>query len=65
MKPVGLISMGVLLLLGTVGPTRAQQEQQSEDKPRRHEQKPKPEKRQEAKPQKQEERQANGQQEQE
>lgn len=65
MKPVGLISMGVLLLLGTVGPTCAQQEQQPEDKTRKQEQKPKPEKQQEAKPQKQEERQANGQQEQE
>jgi flagellar motor protein MotB len=57
--------MGVLLLLGTVGPTCAQQEQQPEDKPHKQEQKPKPEKQQEAKPQKQEERQAKGQQEQE
>ena len=65
MKPVGLISMGVLLLLGTVGPTCAQQEQQPEDKPHKQEQKPKPETQQEAKPQKQEERQAKGQQEQE
>src|SRR5260370_39840405 len=65
MKPVGLIGMAVLLLLGTVGPTYAQQEQQQEDKSQKHEQKAKPEKQQEAKPQKQEEQQAKGQQEQE
>jgi hypothetical protein len=62
MKSVGLISMVVLLLLGTVGPTYAQQEQQQEDKRQKQEQKPKPEKQQEAKPQKQEEPQAKGQQ---
>ena len=62
MKPVGLIGMAVLLLLGTVGPTYAQQEQQQEDKRQKQEQKPKPEKQQEAKPQKQEEQQAKGQQ---
>jgi hypothetical protein len=62
MKPVGLIRMVVLLLLGTVGPTYAQQGQQQEDKRQKQEQQPKPEKQQEAKPQKQEEPQANGQQ---
>jgi hypothetical protein len=61
MKSVGLIRMVVLLLLGTVGPTYAQ-EQQQEDKRQKQEQKPKPEKQQEAKPQKQEEQQAKGQQ---
>jgi hypothetical protein len=61
MKPVGLIRMVVLLLLGTV-PTYAQQEQQQEDKRQKQEQKPKPEKQQEAKPQKQEEQQAKDQQ---
>ena len=61
MKPVGLIHLVVLLLLGTVGPTYAQQEQQQEDKRQKQEQ-PKPEKQQEAKPQKQEEQQAKGQQ---
>ena len=65
MKPVGLIGMAVLLLLGTVGPTYAQQEQQQEDKRQKQEQKAKPEKQQEAKPQKQEEQQAKSQQEQE
>jgi hypothetical protein len=62
MKSVGLIRMVVLLLLGTVGPTYAQQEQQQEDKRQKQEQKPKPEKQQEAKPQKQEEQQAKDQQ---
>ena len=62
MKPVGLIRMVVVLLLGTVGPTYAQQEQQQEDKRQKQEQKPKPEKQQEAKPQKQEEQQAKDQQ---
>jgi hypothetical protein len=62
MKPVGLIRIVVLLLLGTVGPTYAQQEQQQEDKRQKQEQKPKPEKQQEAKPQKQEEQQAKDQQ---
>jgi flagellar motor protein MotB len=71
MKPVGLISM--VVLLGTVGPTSyAQQppppppqQQQPEDKQHKQEQKPKPEKEPEAKPQKQEEGQAKDQQEQE
>jgi hypothetical protein len=62
MKPVGLIRMVVLLLLGTVGSTYAQQEQQQENKRPKQEQQPKPEKQQEAKPQKQEEQQAKGQQ---
>ena len=62
MKPIGLISMGVLLLLGTVGAAYAQQEQQPEDKPHKQDQKPKPEKQQEAKPQKQKEQQAKSQQ---
>ena len=62
MKPVGLIRMVVLLLLGTVGPTYAQQEQQQEDKRQKQEQKPKPEKQQEAKPQKQKQQQEKGQQ---
>jgi len=65
MKPLGLIRMVVLLLLGTVGPTYAQQGQQQEDKRQKQEQKAKPEKQQEAKPQKQEEQQGKGQQEQE
>ena len=66
MKPVGLIRMVVLLLLGTVGPTYPQQEkQQQEDKRQKQEQKTKPEMQQEAKPQKQEEQQAKSQQEQE
>lgn len=62
MKSVGLIRMLVLLLLGTVGPTYAQQEQQQEDKRQKQEQPPKPEKQQEAKPQKQDEQQTKGQQ---
>ena len=57
-----LIRMVVLLLLGTVGPTYAQQEQQQEDKRQKQEQKPKPEKQQEAKPQKQKQQQEKGQQ---
>ena len=65
MKPLGLIRMVVLLLLGTVGPTYAQQGQQQEDKRQKQEQKAQPEKQQEAKPQKQEEQQGKGQQEQE
>jgi hypothetical protein len=54
MKPIRLISTGALVLfLGTIAPTYAQQEQQT-----------KPEKQQEAKPAKQEQQQAKGQQEQ-
>jgi hypothetical protein len=69
MKPVGLISVVVLLILGTVGPTYAQQEQQPEKqeqkaKPQKQEQQAKPEKQQEAKPQKHEQQQAKGEQEQ-
>lgn len=46
MKPVGLVSTGVLLLfLGAVAPTYAQEEH--------HEQEAKPEKQQQAKPEKQ------------
>src|SRR5450631_2135453 len=47
MKPVGIISIGVLLLLlGTVGPTYAQQDQNQEAKPPKQVQQSKPEKRQ-------------------
>lgn len=47
MKPVGIISIGVLLLLlGTVGPTHAQQDQNQEAKPPKQVQQSKPEKRQ-------------------
>ena len=50
MKPVELISTGVLLLLlGTVAPMYAQQEQQQEAKPQKQEQEAKPEKQQKAK----------------
>jgi hypothetical protein len=50
MKPVGLISTGVLLLLlGTVAPTYAQQEQQQEAKPQKQEQQAKPKQQQRAK----------------
>ena len=76
MRPVGLISMGVLvLLLGAVAPAFALQEQRQEEaKPQKQEQQAKPQKQQEAKPQKQEQqakparqeqRQAKGQQRQE
>ena len=56
MKPVSLISTGVLfLLLGTVAPTYAQQEQhEQEAKPEKQEQQARPEKQQQAKPAKQE-----------
>ena len=56
MKPVGLISTGVLvLLLGVVAPMFALQEQRQEEaKPQKQEQQAKPQKQQEAKPQKQE-----------
>jgi len=56
MRPVGLISMGVLvLLLGAVAPAFALQEQRQEEaKPQKQEQQAKPQKQQEAKPQKQE-----------
>jgi flagellar motor protein MotB len=66
MKPIRLISTGVLVLfLGTIAPTYAQQEQhEQEAKPEKQEQQTKPEKQQEAKPAKQEQRQAKGQQEQ-
>jgi hypothetical protein len=57
MKPVGLISAGVLLLLiGAVAPTFAQQDQKDQD-PAKQEQQAKPEKQQEAKPAKQEKQQ--------
>jgi len=47
MKPVGIISIGVLLLfLGTVGPTYAQKDQNQEAKPPKQVQQSKPEKRQ-------------------
>jgi hypothetical protein len=71
MKPLSFISTGVLLLLlGAVAPTYAQQEQhQQEAKPQKQEQQAKPEKQQqEAKPAKQEQQQqqqAKGQQQQE
>ena len=68
MKPASFISTGVLLLLlGAVAPTYAQQEQhQQESKPQKQEQQAKPEKQQqEAKPARQEQQQqAKGQQEQ-
>ena len=56
MKPVSLISTGVLfLLLGTVAPTYAQEEQhEQEAKPEKQEQQARPEKQQQAKPAKQE-----------
>src|SRR5215472_5068196 len=44
MKPLGLIRMVVLLLLGTIGPTYARQGQQQEDKRQKQEQKAQPEK---------------------
>src|ERR1019366_3625374 len=47
MKPVGIISTGVLLLLlGSVAPTYAQQDQQQEAKPPKQVQQAKPEKQQ-------------------
>ena len=66
MKPVGLISAGILvLLLGAVAPTFALQEQRQEEaKPQKQEQQAKPQKQQEAKPQRQEQQQAKGQQQQ-
>jgi hypothetical protein len=68
MKPVGLISTGVLLfLLGTVAPTYAQQEQHEQNaKPSKQEQQAKPKKQRQAKGQqgRQRQQQANGQQEQ-
>ncbi len=66
MKPIKLISTGVLVLfLGTIAPTYAQQEQhEQEAKPEKQEQQTKPGKQQEAKPAKQEQQQAKGQQEQ-
>jgi hypothetical protein len=67
MKPVGLIGAGVLLLLGAIAPTYAQQEQHEQDaKPPKQEQQAKPEKQQQQdKSSKQEhQQQAKGQQEQ-
>jgi flagellar motor protein MotB len=69
MKPIGLISAGVLLLLlGAVAPTYAQQEQhQQEAKPEKQEEQAKPEKQQQQQAQRakqQEQQQAKGQQEQ-
>jgi hypothetical protein len=65
MKPVGLITTGVLfLLLGTLAPSYAQQDQhQQEDKGSKQEQKAKPEKQQQqAKPTTRPQQQAQGQQ---
>jgi len=67
MKPVGLISTGVLLLLlGAVAPAYAQQERHEQDaKAPKQEQQAKPEKQQQrAKPARQKQQQAKGQQEQ-
>ena len=63
MKPMRLIGMGVLVLfLGTIAPTYAQQDQGA--KPEKQQQQAKPKKQQEAKPAKQEQQQPRGQQEQ-
>src|ERR1017187_1567482 len=63
MKLIRFISTGVLVLfLGTIAPTCAQQEQGA--KPEKQEQQTKPKKQQEAKPGKQEQQQAKGQQQQ-
>jgi hypothetical protein len=66
MKPVGLISTGVLLLLlGAFAPTYAhQQQQEQEAKPPKQEQQAKPKKQQQDKPARQKQQQAKGQQEQ-
>ena len=66
MKPFGLISAGVLFLLGTVAPTYALQGQHEQDaKPPKQEQQARPEKQQQDKSAKrQQKRQAKGQQEQ-
>jgi biopolymer transport protein ExbB/TolQ len=63
MKPLRIIGTGVLaLLLGTIAPTYAQQDQAA--KPEKQEQQAKPKKQQEARPAKQEQQQAKGQQQQ-
>src|ERR1019366_7010583 len=57
MKPVGIISTGVLLLLlGSVAPTYAQQDQQQEAKPPKQVQQAKPEKQQQDKNKQQQQR---------